>query len=180
MTDPYTTTTGDLLDDRIRLGGRYRIDGLLGSGGMSEVSYGYDERLDRPVAVKLLRPSGNPPGQAGSPERLAFEDQQTINEKRFLREIRTTASLEHPGIPAVFDTGVHTFPDGSRRVWLVMQLLRGSTVQQLIDDTDYDDAPLGIARVAGIAAQVAAVLAGVHAVDVVHRDIKPGNLVLMP
>jgi len=180
VTDPDTTTTSDPLDDRIRLAGRYRIDGLLGSGGMSEVSYGYDERLDRPVAIKLLRPPGNPPGQPGSPERVAFEEQHAISEKRFLREIRTTASLEHPGIPAVFDTGVHTFPDGSRRVWLVMQLLRGSTVQQLLDDTNYDNAPLSIARVAGIGAQVAAVLASVHAVDVVHRDIKPDNLILVP
>ncbi len=180
MTDPYTTTTSDSSDDRIRLVGRYRIDGLLGSGGMSEVFYGYDERLDRPVAIKLLRPPGNPPGQPGSAERIAFEEQQAINEKRFLREIRTTASLDHPGIPAVFDTGVHTFPDGSRRVWLVMQLLRGSTVQQLIEDTDYDTAPLGIARAAGIGAQVAAVLDRVHAVDVVHRDIKPDNLIVMP
>ncbi len=110
MTDPYTITTSDPLDDRIRLAGRYRIDGLLGSGGMSEVSYGYDERLDRPVAIKLLRPPGNPPGQPGSSERIAFEEQQAINEKRFLREIRTTASLEYPGIPAVFDTGVHSSP----------------------------------------------------------------------
>ncbi|CAO5166474.1 eukaryotic-like serine/threonine-protein kinase [Frankia sp. AiPs1] len=181
MTDPLTTTTtSDPSDDRIRLSGRYRMDGLLGSGGMSEVFYGYDERLDRPIAIKLLRPPGNPPGAAGSPERIAFVEQRTINEKRFLREIRTTASLEHPGIPAVFDTGVHTFPDGSRRVWLVMQLLRGSTVARLIEDTDYDNAPLGIARVAGIGAQVAAVLASVHAVDVVHRDIKPENLILVP
>ncbi|MCK9894171.1 serine/threonine-protein kinase [Frankia sp. AgB32] len=180
MTDPHTTANGGPLDNRIRLAGRYRIDGLLGSGGMSEVSYGYDERLDRQVAIKLLRPAGNPPGPPGSAERIAFEEQRAINEKRFLREIRTTASLEHPGIPAVFDTGVHTFPDGSRRVWLVMQLLRGSTVHQLIEDTDYDDAPLAIARAAGIGAQVAAVLASVHAVDVVHRDIKPDNLVLVP
>jgi serine/threonine protein kinase len=181
VTDPYTTNGADPPnDERIRLAGRYRIDGLLGSGGMSEVFYGYDERLDRPVAIKLLRPPGDPPGRPGSPERGAFDDQLAISQKRFLREIRTTASLEHPGIPAVFDTGVDTFPNGRRRVWLVMQLLRGSTVETLIDSTDYEDAPLEIAHAAGIAAQVAAVLASVHAVDVVHRDIKPANLMLVP
>ncbi|WP_045878003.1 serine/threonine-protein kinase [Pseudofrankia sp. DC12] len=180
MTDPYTTNSAGSTDERTRLAGRYRIDGLLGRGGMSEVFYGYDERLDRPVAIKLLRPPGDPPGRPGSPERAVFDEQQGISQKRFLREIRTTASLEHPGIPAVFDTGVDTFPDGRRRVWLVMQLLRGSTVETLIDSTDYEDAPLGISHAAGIAAQVAAVLASVHAVDVVHRDIKPANLVLVP
>ncbi|WP_052710725.1 serine/threonine-protein kinase [Pseudofrankia sp. DC12] len=180
MTDPHTTESANAPDERIRLAGRYRVDGLLGSGGMSEVFYGYDERLDRPVAIKLLRPPGSPPGPPGSPERLTFDEQQAITQKRFLREIRTTAGLEHPGIPAVFDTGVHTFPDGSRRIWLVMQLLRGSTVETLIESADYEKAPLGIAQAAGVTAQVAAVLASVHAVDIVHRDIKPANLMLVP
>ncbi|MEU4998742.1 hypothetical protein [Streptomyces sp. NPDC021622] len=60
--------------------------------------------------------------------------------KRFLREIRTTAQLEHPGIPAVYGTGVETGGDGGAQLWLVMQLLRGSTLETLLDHTDQTEA----------------------------------------
>lgn len=99
--------------------------------------------------------------------------------KRFLREIRTSAQLEHPGIPPVYDTGVETAPDGSSQLWLVMQLLRGSTLEAVLDRTDYGDAAPSVAWAASIAAQIAAVLADVHQVDIVHRDIKPSNVMLV-
>ena len=167
-------------DGKRRLAGRYRIDGELGRGGMSQVFYGYDERLDRPVAIKVLRQShpGRIPSSPDSPEAAEILDQLERDRKRFLREIRTTAQLEHPGIPAVYDTGSETNPDGSPRLWLVMQLLRGSTLESLIDGIDYETAPLGLAAAAAVTAQVAAVLADVHRVDVVHRDIKPANIVV--
>jgi len=111
------------------LSGRYRIDGLLGRGGMSEVYFGYDERLDRPVAVKLLRPPSYVPESPDSPEAVEILDALDRDQRRFLREIRMTARLELAGVPAVYDTGADDRPDGTRQLWLVMQLLRGSTLE---------------------------------------------------
>ena len=160
------------------LAGRYRIDGLLGRGGMSEVYHGYDERLDRRVAIKVLRPPAHVPAAPDSPEAVEILDALDRDRKRFLREIRVTAQLEHPGTPAVYDTGVETAPDGTTRLWLVMQLLRGSTLEALLNHADYESSPPSVAWAAAIAAQIAAVLADVHRVDIVHRDIKPGNVMI--
>ncbi|MGH3248171.1 MAG: protein kinase domain-containing protein [Trebonia sp.] len=167
------------------LAGRYRVDGLLGRGGMSEVYFGYDERLDRRVAIKVLR---RPAGLSGlvpdSPEAAEILDDRDRDRRRFLREIRVTARLEHPGTPAVYDTGVETSSDGTSRVWLVMQLLRGSTVEALLDRADFSSSALAtgtapsVSWAAAIAAQIAAVLADVHRVDIVHRDIKPANVMV--
>ena len=164
-----------------RLGGRYRVDGVLGSGGMSQVYYGYDERLDRRVAIKILRQTS--PGlvhtEPDSPEAAEILEALERDRRRFLREIRTTAQLEHPGTPAVYDTGVETARDGSTELWLVMQLLRGSTLQTILNGTDYATASPSLTWAAAIAAQIAAVLADVHRVDIVHRDIKPANAMLV-
>jgi serine/threonine protein kinase len=166
-------------DGKRRLAGRYRIDGLLGRGGMSEVYFGYDERLDRPVAVKLLRPPSFVPTKPDSPEAAEILDALERDQRRFLREIRMTARLELAGVPAVYDTGVDDLPDGTRQLWLVMQLLRGSTLETLVDGTSYSDSSApGVAWAAAITAQVAAVLADVHRVDIVHRDIKAANIMV--
>ncbi len=164
--------------DRV-LAGRYRIDGRIGRGGMGEVFYGYDERLDRPVAIKMLR---QPTALAGddSPEALELLDAQRRDRIRFLREIRTAARLEHPGTPAVYDTGTEQQPDGAEQVWLVMQLLRGSTLETVLDEAVFvGDATPSVAWAAAIGAQIAAVLADVHRVEVVHRDIKPANIMIV-
>src|SRR5215472_11879850 len=168
-----------MTDGKRRLAGRYRIDGLLGRGGMSEVHFGHDERLDRPVAVKLLRPPLYVPGSPDSPEAVEILDALDRDEKRFLREIRMTARLELAGTPAVYDTGVDELPDGTRQLWLVMQLLRGSTLETLLDGASFSgpDTP-SVAWAVAIAAQIAAVLADVHRVDIVHRDIKAANIVV--
>ena len=168
-----------MTDGKRRLAGRYRIDGLLGRGGMSEVYFGYDERLDRPVAVKLLRPPPYVPGSPDSPEAVEILDAIDRDQKRFLREIRMTARLELAGVPAVYDTGVDDLPDGTRQLWLVMQLLRGSTLETLLDGASFSgsDTP-GVAWAVAIAAQIAAVLADVHRVDIVHRDIKAANIMV--
>lgn len=71
-----------MTDGKRRLAGRYRIDGLLGRGGMSEVYFGYDERLDRPVAVKLLRPPSYVPGSPDSPEAVEILDALDRDQKR--------------------------------------------------------------------------------------------------
>jgi serine/threonine protein kinase len=170
----------------VLLAGRYRVDGLLGRGGMSEVYFGYDERLDRRVAIKVLRQPSSPVAGVvpDSPEAAEILDARDRDRRRFLREIRVTARLEHPGTPAVYDTGVETGPDGTSRVWLVMQLLRGSTVEALLDRADFSSsasvsgtAPT-VSWAAAIVAQIAAVLADVHRVDIVHRDIKPSNVMV--
>jgi serine/threonine protein kinase len=170
----------------VLLAGRYRVDGLLGRGGMSEVYFGYDERLDRRVAIKVLRqPSDSAAERApDSPEAAELLDARERDRRRFLREIRVTARLEHPGTPAVYDTGVETSADGNSRVWLVMQLLRGSTLEALLDRADFSDTAIAsgtsptVAWAAAITAQIAAVLADVHRVDIVHRDIKPSNVMV--
>lgn len=161
------------------LAGRYRVDGLLGRGGMSEVYHGHDERLDRRVAIKILRPPAGVPTAPDSPEAVEILDALDRDRKRFLREIRVTAQLEHPGTPAVYDTGAEETPDGGTRLWLVMQLLRGSTLEALLNQADYESSPTSVAWAAAIAAQMAAVLADVHQVDIVHRDIKPGNVMIV-
>jgi serine/threonine protein kinase len=162
------------------LAGRYRVDGSLGRGGMSEVFYGYDERLDRRVAIKLLRPpSTSVPAAPDSPEAVEILDALERDRRRFLREIRTTAQLEHPGTPAIYDAGVETGPDASTQLWVVMQLLRGTTLEAALDHTDYIASPPSVAWAVAIVAQIAAVLTDVHRVDIVHRDIKPANVMLV-
>jgi serine/threonine protein kinase len=168
-------------DEKRVLAGRYRIDGSLGRGGMSEVFYGYDERLDRRVAIKILRQNqpGLVSGKADSPETAEILTALARNRRRFQREILTAAKLEHPGTPAVYDTGEEIAPDGSIQVWLVMQLLRGSTLEAILDRTDFSSSPPSITWAAAIIAQLAAVLADLHRVDIVHRDIKPANVMII-
>lgn len=156
--------------------GRYRVDGPIGSGGMGAVWSGYDEQLDRRVAIKLMHQAAAA-SELSSAERHALDEAATLDRERFLREIRTTACLELSGIPAVYDFGV----EGSTgRIYLVMQLLYGSTLADLIKDHDYAVHPMPISWAAATAAQVAATLVDVHRVNVVHRDIKPSNLMVSP
>jgi serine/threonine-protein kinase len=137
------------------LDGRYRSEELLGSGGMGEVWRGRDLRLDRPVAIKVLT-------AAGLDEPSAAE--------RFDREARTAARLSHPHIVGVYDFG--TAEDDT---YLVMELVEGRTVRSLIAD-----GPLPVDRALSIAAQACDGIAAAHAVGVVHRDVKPGNLIVTP
>lgn len=158
------------------LGGRYRMDGVLGTGGMSRVWHGYDERLDRRVAIKVMLPATPPPAGLSSTEAQQYADDVERDRQRFLREIRTTARLEHPGIPAVYDTGIDSATD---QLYLVMQLLAGPTLRELITAPSYAADPPPVAWAAAVTAQIAATLADVHRVDVIHRDIKPENVMLV-
>ncbi|MEU0960791.1 protein kinase [Micromonospora aurantiaca] len=139
--------------------GRYELDRFpLARGGMGEVWLGRDTKLDREIAVKFIRfPDGN-------------RDDEYI--RRFVRESRITARLEHPGVPAVYDVGVDT--DG--RPFLVMQRVHGISISDLVAE----HGPLPIGWAAAIAAQVCAVLAAAHRASLVHRDLKPSNLMLEP
>ncbi|MEV4833392.1 protein kinase [Nonomuraea sp. NPDC049486] len=125
---------------------------------MGEVWFGYDKRLDRPVAIKFIRV-----------DRLSGGAPDSELTKRFVRESRTTARLEHPGVPAVYDCGTE-----GDNLYLVMQLVKGSPVSYLLDEVE--QVPIGWA--AAIAAQVCSVLAVAHAESLVHRDLKPANLML--
>ena len=155
-------------DPRRVVGERYRLDSLLGRGGMGQVWSGTDLRLGRRVAVKLLRDDLVSSTTGGSvTSSLDLADQRA----RFTRECRVTARLDHPGLVAVFDAGTD---DG--RHYLVMQLLDGMTLADLIAEND----GLPYAWAASVAAQLCAALAVVHAVPVVHRDLKPANVMVRP
>ncbi|MEV0153400.1 protein kinase [Micromonospora sp. NPDC050686] len=137
------------------LDGRYQAEELLGSGGMASVWRGRDLRLDRPVAVKVL-------AGAGLDEPMALE--------RFDREARAVARLAHPNIVAVYDFGT---ADGDP--YLVLELAEGQTVSALVMA-----GPMPIGRALAIAEQICDGLVAAHAAGVVHRDIKPGNLIVTP
>ncbi len=123
---------------------------------MGEVQFGYDKRLDRPVAVKFIRVD-----RSTDPELV----------QRFVRESRVTARLEHPGVPAVYDAGKQ-----GDDLYLVMQRVAGVPVSSLLDEVDQ----IPIAWAVAIAAQAASVLAEAHRHSLVHRDLKPANLMLSP
>ncbi|HJZ54667.1 MAG TPA: serine/threonine-protein kinase, partial [Gemmataceae bacterium] len=130
----------------------YEILGRLGAGGMGVVYTARDERLGRVVALKFL-----PAEYARDPGRLAL----------FHREARTASALNHPHICTVHDLGEH---DG--RPFIVMEFIEGRTIRDLIAD------PPGIGEVARLVGQAARALAVAHAAGVVHRDIKPDNLMV--
>lgn len=141
---------------RTLIGNRYELQQLpIARGGMGEVWEGRDIKLDREIAVKFVRfPDGLP-------------DDELV--RRFVRESRITARLQHPGVPAVFDVGTH---DG--RPFLVMQRIHGMSISDLIAERG----ALPIGWSAAIAAQTCSVLAVAHQASLVHRDLKPANLML--
>ena len=135
------------------LGGRYRLHSLLGSGGMAEVYDGWDERLARPVAVKLLRPD-----LAANPE-LG---------RRFELEARAAARLTHPNVVAVYDAG-----DDQGRSYIVMERLPGESLADRIGG-----GPVDLGGLRRLAAEVLAALGAAHEAGIIHRDIKPANILL--
>jgi eukaryotic-like serine/threonine-protein kinase len=148
MTEPGAATEGR------RLGGRYRVDALLATGGMGEVWAARDPLLDRAVAVKVL--GGALAGDGRAAERLR-------------REARAAARLEHSSIARVLDLGEH---DG--RPYLIMELLEGESLAARIDRAGAMAAP----EAARVVAAVADALEAAHRAGVVHRDVKPGNVFL--
>jgi serine/threonine-protein kinase len=140
--------------------GRYRLLGLLGRGGMGEVWRGEDEALGRKVAIKCLR--------AG----LDHHDPKVseLQRERFRREARVAAGLQHPGITVVHDFG--EAEDGTP--FLVMELVDGTDLDTVLDGLPGRRMP--VAEAVRTGRQIASALAYTHARDVIHRDLKPPNL----
>jgi serine/threonine protein kinase len=140
--------------------GRYELVAPLDSGGMGQVWRGYDAVLDREVAVKLIRPDVITTGEQA--EEFAH---------RFRREARITARIRHHGVPQVYDAFLEP---SYEQVYLVMELVHGTPLHAFIDP----DHPLPIAWATAVAAQICTVLSHAHAIPVVHRDLKPDNVLV--
>jgi hypothetical protein len=149
------------LEPGVVISDRYRLEQPIGRGGMGEVWRATDLRLRRPVALKVL------------PSDLA-SDQRSV--ARFRREAETAAALQHPGITVVFDIDAHRDSAGET-VFLVMELLDGTNLRTVIDAAP---GGLPVAVAVAYATQVADALAAAHARGIVHRDIKPPNLMVSP
>jgi eukaryotic-like serine/threonine-protein kinase len=140
------------------IAGRYRLKEPIGRGAMGTVWCGWDEVLDREVAVKELRISDSLP-----------EEERAKAYQRTHREARTAARLSHPGLVTVFDVAEE---DGCP--WIVMELVHARSLDQIIAK----DGPLAPPRAADAGRQLLAALATAHAAGVLHRDVKPSNVLL--
>ncbi|MBA2551148.1 MAG: Stk1 family PASTA domain-containing Ser/Thr kinase [Nocardioidaceae bacterium] len=138
------------------LDGRYRIEERIARGGMATVYTAVDTRLDRQVAVKVMH--------EGLGADQDFAD-------RFVREARASARLNHPGVVAVFDQG-----EDEGTVYLVMEYVAGATLRDVIRK----EAPLTPARALAVMEQVLQALGAAHQAGLVHRDVKPENVLIAP
>lgn len=138
---------------------RYRLDEVIAAGGMGTVWRGHDTRLNRPVAVKLLR------------DTTAADTEGA--RRRFEHEAMAAARLQGPGFAAVYDHG-EAVADGEKIAYLVMELVEGASLSTLVGGGE----PLAPERAMEIVAAVADTLQVVHGAGIIHRDIKPGNVLV--
>jgi serine/threonine-protein kinase PknK len=135
------------------VGGRYRLERLLGSGSMGDVHLARDQQLERAVALKFLRRT------------MAGDDRSAV--ARFLAEARAAAQLEHPNVATVYDFG--ETPEGE--LFIAMAYYPGETLRRRMER-----APMSQADAICVGAQIAAALAAAHGAGIVHRDVKPANV----
>src|SRR3954467_951208 len=143
------------------VGGRYELGELIGYGGMAEVHRGHDSRLNRDVAIKVLRAD------------LA-RDPSFLN--RFRREAHSAAGLNHPSIVSVYDTGEDLQMDGTPQPFIVMEFVHGRTLRDIVKS----EGRLPARRAMEIIADVCAALDFSHRNGIIHRDIKPANVMITP
>jgi serine/threonine-protein kinase len=141
------------------LGGRYQVGELLGYGGMAEVHRGRDLRLGRDVAIKMLRTD------------LARD---ATFQERFRREAQNAAALNHPAIVAVYDTGEEISATGEKLPFIVMEFVNGRTLKEVLAA----EQRIQPRRALEIIADICAALEFSHRHGIIHRDIKPGNVML--
>src|SRR5438270_9866942 len=135
------------------LDGRYELGAVLGQGTFGRVFRGYDRRLARPVAIKVIKP-----GWTEEPEWA----------ERFEREAQLMARINHPGIVQIHDIG-----HGEQGLYYVAELVDGESLAERLRR-----GPLAAGEALDVAAQLCRALAPAHAQRVIHRDIKPGNVLL--
>src|SRR4051794_36815315 len=141
------------------LGGRYQVGELLGYGGLAEVHRGRDLRLGRDVAIKMLRTD------------LARD---ATFQERFRREAQNSAALNHPAIVAVYDTGEEVSSTGEKLPFIVMEFVNGRTLKEVLAQ----EQRIQPRRALEIIADICAALEFSHRHGIIHRDIKPGNVML--
>ncbi|MFI6763657.1 protein kinase [Micromonospora sp. NPDC050417] len=150
-----------MLAPGVLLSDRYRLDARLATGGMGDVWRGTDLLLGRQVAVKVLLP-----GLVTEPDFIT----------RFRAEARMMAALHHPGIVQVYDCGEEQLTADTRADYLVMEYVAGEPLSQRIERSGR----LGVTQTMSVVAQAARALHAAHRAGIVHRDVKPGNLLVQP
>ncbi|MGO9321989.1 MAG: protein kinase domain-containing protein [Solirubrobacteraceae bacterium] len=148
------------------IGGRYRLDAEIGRGGMSTVYRAFDTVLERPVAIKLMH------------REIAADSDQL---ERFRREARSVAQLNHPHVVTVIDAGEEASPDGAHGLhgtvgtpYIVLEYIDGETLKDVIRR----EGPLDIPQAIAYAIEIARALGAAHERQIVHRDVKPHNVLI--
>ncbi|WP_377270398.1 protein kinase [Peterkaempfera sp. SMS 1(5)a] len=145
--------------------GRYVLQQLLGQGGMASVHLAHDTVLDRPVAVKTLHTDLG---------------RESSFRERFRREAQAVARLSHTNIVAVYDSGEDTDGDGSTVPYIVMEYVEGTSLSAVLRKEMEQHGAMPADRALKITAEVLAALGASHEQGLVHRDIKPGNVMVTP